>query len=444
MSRGAGPNALWLEPLAPNQMEELVAGLLPGVPEELKARIVERAEGVPLYASEMARMLVDRGLLERRGERYEPTEPVEDLDVPATLRALIAARLDSLPARERRLLQDAAVLGTSFPAAGLVMVSGLPEPEVHALLQGLLAKQFLSLNTDPRSPERGHYAFLQALVARVAYGRLARRDRKERHLRAARFLHDVHGEEPDEIAEVLATHYQEAAIAEPDAADVEQITATARATLEAAGARAMSLAAGERAAGYFVRAAHLATEPVERAGLLEQAGEAAEMAGGADEAREHFAGALALLRRRATSGASAGVLMRIAEVDAGDGCMPEAIERLEAAYAILLQGDSDADLAAAAERLARAYAVAGQEEKAEEHVEVALVLAERLRLLEIIAGALSTKHIVLARQGRLQEAWRCCAIPCSSLWRTTRGARRSSPTTTSPGCWPPPAGRQMP
>jgi class 3 adenylate cyclase/tetratricopeptide (TPR) repeat protein len=400
----SGADMLWLEPLAAEQMEELVGGLLPGVPGELRARIGERAEGVPLYASEMARMLVDRGLLERRGERYEPTEPVEDLDVPATLQALIAARLDALPARERRLLQDAAVLGTSFPAAGLVTVSGLPEPEVHSLLQGLLAKQFLSLNTDPRSPERGHYAFLQALVARVAYGRLARRDRKERHLRAARFLHDVHGEEPDEIAEVLATHYQEAAIADPDAADVEQITASARATLEAAGARAMSLAAGERAAGYFVRAAHLATEPVERAGLLEQAGEAAELAGRADEAREHFDGALTLLRQEGDDRRAAGVLMRIAEVDAGDGCMPEAIEGLEAAYATLLQGDSDADLAAVAERLARAYAVAGYEEKAEEHVEVALVLAERLRLFEIIAGALSTKHIVLARQGRLQEA----------------------------------------
>jgi len=400
----AGATSLWLEPLEAPQMEQLVGGILPGVQAELRERIVEGSEGVPLYASEMVRMLVDRGVLELRGERYEPTAPVEDLDIPATLQALIAARLDGLPARECRLLQDAAVLGTSFSAAGLAVVSALPEPEVHAVLQGLIAKQLLTLNTDPRSPERGHFAFLQGLVQRVAYGRLARRDRKERHLRAARFLHDTRGEEPDDIAEVLAMHYLDAAAADPEASDVQQITASARATLEAAGARAMSLAAGDRAADYFVRTADLATEALERADLLERAGEAAELAGRGDEARERFKAAMALLGEEGCERRAARVEMRIAEVDADDGCMPEAIAGLESAYATLSGGPADAQLAAVAERLARAYAVAGHEQKAAEHVEIALELAERLRLWETIAGALSTKHIVLSRQGRLQEA----------------------------------------
>jgi len=399
-----GATSLWLEPLDAGQMDQLVDGLLPGVPEELRARIVARAEGVPLYASEMARMLVDRGVVELHGESYELTGPPEDLDIPATLQALIAARLDGLPRRERRLLQDAAVLGTSFLASGLAVVSGLSEPEVHGVLQGLIAKQLVTLNTDPRSPERGHYAFLQGLVQRVAYRRLGRRDRKERHLRAARFLRDARGEEPDEIAEVLAMHYLDAASAEPDAADVAEITALARETLEAAGARAMSLAAGERAAAYFMRAAELATEPLERAELLERAGEAAELAGRGDEARERFITAITLLRGEGHERQAARVVMRVAEVDMGDGSMPEAVAGLESAYATLSQGEKDADLAAVAERLARAYAVAGREEKAAEHVEVALSLAERLRLGETIAGALSTKHILLSRQGRLQEA----------------------------------------
>jgi len=85
---------------------------------ELLERIRERAEGVPLYAVETVRMLLDRGLLRAAGDRYEPVGDVDELAVPETLQALIAARLDGLPAEERSLLQAASVLGKTFaPAA---------------------------------------------------------------------------------------------------------------------------------------------------------------------------------------------------------------------------------------------------------------------------------------------------------------------------------------
>ena len=74
------------------------------------SRILDRAEGVPLYAVETVRMLLDRGLLEREGDAYRPTGPIEALEVPETLHALVAARLDGLASEERRVLQDAAVL----------------------------------------------------------------------------------------------------------------------------------------------------------------------------------------------------------------------------------------------------------------------------------------------------------------------------------------------
>ncbi len=80
---------------------------------------------MPLYAVETVRMLLDRGLLERDGEVYRPTGEIEALEVPETLHALIAARLDGLTPDERRALQDAAVLGKSFTRAGLAALSGV-------------------------------------------------------------------------------------------------------------------------------------------------------------------------------------------------------------------------------------------------------------------------------------------------------------------------------
>ena len=109
------------------------------------------------------------------------------LDVPESLQGLIAARLDGLAAQERRILQDAAVLGKTFAPRGIAALSGMPEDEVRPLLDGLVRKEVLFLEAGPL-PERGHYGFLQALVQRVAYETLSRRDRKAKHVAAATYL----------------------------------------------------------------------------------------------------------------------------------------------------------------------------------------------------------------------------------------------------------------
>src|SRR6185437_10847268 len=101
--------SLYLEPLPSAAMEELLAGLVPGLPAQLRDQILARAEGVPLYAMETVRMLLDRGLLVEDGSSYRVVGEIESLDVPETLHALIAARLDGLGPEERRLLGDASV-----------------------------------------------------------------------------------------------------------------------------------------------------------------------------------------------------------------------------------------------------------------------------------------------------------------------------------------------
>ena len=109
---------LSLEPLSNEAMETLLDGFVPGLSADVRTQILERSEGVPLYAVETVRMLIDRGLLEQVGDEYRPTGPIEALEVPETLQALIAARLDALPAEERSVVQDAAVLGKTFTEGG--------------------------------------------------------------------------------------------------------------------------------------------------------------------------------------------------------------------------------------------------------------------------------------------------------------------------------------
>src|SRR5207249_7094568 len=115
-----GAMAMRLDPLPAPAMRELLEGIAPGLPERVVARILERADGIPLYAVETVRMLVAKGqLVERDGHLAAASDApgglnLADLEVPPTLQALVAARLDALPASDRSLLQDAAVLGQSF------------------------------------------------------------------------------------------------------------------------------------------------------------------------------------------------------------------------------------------------------------------------------------------------------------------------------------------
>ena len=117
--------SIYLEPLPPEEMHRLLAGLVPGLPTRTADAIVERAEGVPLYAVETVRMLLAQGQLVLEDGAYRPAGDLGEIAVPQTLTSLIAARLDGLEAGDRALLEDAAVLGQSFTLAGLSAISGV-------------------------------------------------------------------------------------------------------------------------------------------------------------------------------------------------------------------------------------------------------------------------------------------------------------------------------
>jgi hypothetical protein len=177
--------SIHLEPLASASMGELLAGLVPGLPVAARDTIVARADGIPLYAVETVRMLLAQGRLVLDDGIYRPVDDLSDVAVPETLTALISARLDELDPAERSLVADAAVLGQSFTLAGLAAVAGVEPDALESRLRTLVRRELLVQEIDPRSPELGQYAFVQALIREVAYNTLAKRDRKTRHLAAA-------------------------------------------------------------------------------------------------------------------------------------------------------------------------------------------------------------------------------------------------------------------
>jgi class 3 adenylate cyclase/tetratricopeptide (TPR) repeat protein len=397
-SWGAGRRnftSLSLDPLTEEAMDDLVQGLVPGLPEELRARIQERAEGIPLYAVETVRMLLDRGLLVREDGRYRLTGRVEDLEVPESLLGLIAARLDGLAPEERRLLQDASVLGKMFTRPALEGVTGLPPGGLEELLTSLVRKELLSVQADPRSPERGQYGFLQDLVRRVAYETLSKKERKTRHLAVADYLAQAWGGDEEEVVEVVAAHLLEAHHAAPDADDAPEIKERARKALHRAGEHASSLAANEEAQRYFDQAAELADDPLTRADLLERAGTAARSAGDTDGALPRFEEAISLFEREGATHPAARVAARQAEGMWDRGRFGDALERMDRSFRVLADEEPDEDLAALAAQLGRFQFFAGHTEPAWERIETALDMAESLWLPEVLSQALNTKAVML-------------------------------------------------
>jgi len=349
------------------------------------------------------RMLLDRNLLLQDGLVYRPTDEIEKLEVPETLQALIAARLDGLSSEERHLLQDGAVLGKTFTKTAAGAVSDLPSAELDALLSSLVRKEVLGVQTDPRSPEHGQYGFLQDLVRHVAYETLSKRERKVKHLKAADHVALAFAD-VDEVAEVLASHYLAAFDAAPDAEDATGIRDRAREMLVHAGERASSLGAPEEGLRYFEGAAELAEDSGAEAALLVEAGRLAVPAGRLVEGRELLGRAIALYEQAGDPGSAALASATLSDIDVLEGRLEEAASRLEVALPALEQEGSSAELAATLAQLGRLQALRGEREQALITLDRALLLAERLGLDEVLVQALTSRAIGVVYEGRFVEA----------------------------------------
>jgi tetratricopeptide (TPR) repeat protein len=349
-------------------------------------------------------MLLDRGLLERAGSVYRLTGPVEDLAVPQSLHGLIAARLDGLRPEARRVLQDAAVLGKTFTLPALAVVSGVPGEELLPMLTELVHKEMLSLQADPRSPERGQYGFLQDLVKRVAYETLSKRDRKEKHLAVAAWFENLWLGEESDVVEVVASHYLEAYNLAPQDPDAEAVKERAADVLSHAGERAASLAANAEAERYFDQAAQLASQARRQAEMHERAGQMAWSAGRNEVAIEHLELAVSLYEGEHLAHPAARALSRLGLVQSSSGQLDQSVQRMERAFAVLANDPPDEDLATLAVRLGSLLHFKGDSKTGAERTETALDIAEKLGLPEILSQALNVKAMFATQRRHEEEA----------------------------------------
>jgi len=349
---GAGRNrsTLTLDPLDAASMDRLVDALVPGMPPSVRSRITRQAQGIPLFAVETVRSLIDRDIVQPVEGVYRLVGDVGELTVPDSLHALLAARLDALDPGARRLTADAAVLGTTFPAEALIAVSGQDEPSVRAVLADLVAREVLSVSADPLSPEQGSYRFSQEMLRQVAYDTLSRRDRKARHLAVAAHLRSAFPGDGEEVTEVIARHYLDALGAIPDDPDADEIRGQAITALIRAAERAERTGAPARAAASYAAAAEL-SPPEAVAALWERAARAAFADASYPMAIEYVEQARGHYLRRHQDRAAARVQALAGQALRSWGRYAEAREQLTVAVDIL-RADPDPDTVWAMNRLA--------------------------------------------------------------------------------------------
>jgi class 3 adenylate cyclase/tetratricopeptide (TPR) repeat protein len=280
---------LHLEPLGDTDMGTLVDGLVEGLPTSVRDQLVERSEGIPLFAVETVRSLIDRDLVVPSEGRYVLADgasaDLTSLGAPASLQALVAARLDALSPEERRVVSDASVLGLSFTVEGITALTA-GQVDLEAVLDSLVGKQILSLQADRFSAEFGQYRFVQTVVRQVAYEMLSRRDRKARHLAVAAQL-EASADSSDDVAGVIAQHYLDAVdnSSETDS-DVPELTTKATELLERAAVRARAVGANAEATRYLERAIERVDNPVALARMGELTARTLLDSGRADEAHQ--------------------------------------------------------------------------------------------------------------------------------------------------------------
>ena len=267
-----------LSPLSPGETERLLFSLLETavLPAETTVALLERSGGNPLYTEEYVRLFLE----------HESAE----LPMPDTVHGLIAARLDTLTAERKALLQDAAVLGKVFWAGALASMDERSADAVREELHYLARKELVRPARTSSVDGESEYVFWHALVRDVAYGQIPRSARAAKHEAAATWIEEMAGDRLADHADLLAYHATEAITlsrAAGEGVDLELERRTAR-YLVLAGDRAFELDFSA-AANLYHRALELLPEGSKEHGLaLLKAAEVAQIEARFEDARRDF------------------------------------------------------------------------------------------------------------------------------------------------------------
>ena len=394
-------SALALDPLSDACMTEMLRAVVPDLPAEALAHIVARADGIPLYAVETVRMLLADGrLAESPDGGYRLAGELGGFEVPDSLRSLITSRLDAVDPADRRLIQDASVLGQTFGIGALAALTDEPAGELDARLRQLVRRELLTLEMDPRSPERGLFGFTQSLVREVAYSTLTKPQRRERHLAAARYLEATGGEE---LAAALAGHYVAAFHASTAGPEADAVAAQARIALRGAADRAAALGSHKQAAEFIIQALVVTTVPNERAQLFERHASEVSLAGRPEESEKSARAAIDLYQKLDDQSGLARSRTLLGYVLIMGSKEKASLSELDAAVAAL---PADVEPAIRADMLAKLARAAYRNQDWQRAVSIAdeaMAIAEQHRLLYVAADAMTSKGSALDIGVRLIE-----------------------------------------
>ena len=198
-----------LTPLGRDAIAELLADLLGSHPSiaALVSPIHTRTGGNPFFTEEVVQSLIESGHLQGARGACQLITPIERLEVPPTVQAVLAARIDRLPEREKQLLQVASVIGKDFTETLLAEVAGLPADGLKSALAALRRAEFiLELSIYPAV----EYTFKHPLTQEVALHSQLQTRRRQVHAKVARAIEQQDAEHLDERAPLLAQHWEEA------------------------------------------------------------------------------------------------------------------------------------------------------------------------------------------------------------------------------------------
>jgi class 3 adenylate cyclase/tetratricopeptide (TPR) repeat protein len=201
---------LRLDPLGPDNAGELLTAMIGDAPAlaPLKATIIERTQGNPFFMEEMVQVLFDQSVLVRDGVVVSIAKPLTSIQIPSTVKGILAARIDKLGPADKDLLQSLAVIGKEFPIGLVRRVVGKPDDELAPMLSNLQAAEFIY--EQPAFPEN-EYTFKHALTQEVAYDSVLMQRRRVIHERAATALEEMFAATLDDHVADLAHHYSRSA-----------------------------------------------------------------------------------------------------------------------------------------------------------------------------------------------------------------------------------------
>ena len=287
-------SSLVLAPLDADAARALVNHLLDvdGLPDGVRDRILERAEGNPFFLEEILRRLIDEGLIVRTGDRFEVVANLTDVELPDTVQGVLAARIDLLEPAQKRALQQASVVGRTF-WRGAVSALLDDDRELDADLRRLEARELIAARTASSLLGEEEFAFGHILTRDVAYQTLPRRDRPRAHVRVAGWIERTSGDRRGEFVGLLAHHLLEAyrgtlldRSADPE--ELERLRLAAQELLIDAGRSARRGGAHLGARALAQSALDIAVSPAERARALELLGDAYRDAALGDEAYRSY------------------------------------------------------------------------------------------------------------------------------------------------------------